>query len=134
MTAGPLLFLFCANADLDLGMTTSGVFRYGSARQPGVAAVGDCAAGRPASASARRRLSRHGLSLATNGKPDASLGPEWFKPPATPGPFTHDASTQTLLPLILLAHNPQAAHAAVIGQGSGMSSHTLLLNEQLQSL
>jgi hypothetical protein len=62
---------------------------------------------------------------------DASLGREWFIPPATPAPFTHDASTQLLLPLVTLAHVPHARVAAVIGQGSGMSSHTLLGDAQL---
>ncbi len=128
------LFLLGATADFDRGVLTSGVFRYGSARRPRVADMVFYSDGRTATVSVRRISGSHGLSLATNGKPDASLGPEWFKPPAVQGPFTHDASTQTLLPLILLAHNPTAAHGAVIGMGSGMSSHTLLLDDSLKSL
>jgi hypothetical protein len=76
----------------------------------------------------------NGLSLATNGKPDASLGPEWFVPPATPTRFTHDASTQVLLPLVALAHVPEARVAAIIGQGSGMSSSTLLGDPRLSKV
>ncbi|MEP6733076.1 MAG: fused MFS/spermidine synthase [bacterium] len=129
-----LLFVIGARADFNRGVLTSGVYRYGSARALRVGDVPFYADGRTATVSVRRILSSHGLSLATNGKPDASLGPEWFRPPETPGPFTHDASTQMLLPLILLAHVPNAETAVVIGQGSGMSSHTLLEDPHLRSL
>ena len=37
--------------------------------------------GRTATVSVRRIPCDSGLSLATNGKPDGSLGPEWFAPP-----------------------------------------------------
>jgi spermidine synthase len=129
-----LLFVVGARADFDRGILTSGVFRYGSAKAPRQSDMVYYADGRTATVSVRRILSSRGLSLATNGKPDASLGPEWFRPPMTQGPFTHDASTQMLLPLILLAHAPQAQKAAVIGLGSGMSSHTLLQDPRLKSL
>ena len=129
-----LLFVVGARADFNRGVLTSGVFRYGSATAPRTSDMAFYADGRTATVSVRHILSSRGLSLATNGKPDASLGPEWFHPPTTPGPFTHDASTQMLLPLILLAHAPQAQKAAVIGMGSGMSSHTLLQDPRLRSL
>ena len=70
-----------------------------------------------------------GLTLGTNGKPDASLGPEWLNPNCQSrrrGPFTHDAPTQLFVPLVALAHAPQAREAAVIGHGSGMTTHALL--------
>ncbi len=127
-----LLFLMGARADFDRGVLTSGVFRYGSAMAPRTSDMAFYADGRTATVSVRHILSSGGLSLATNGKPDASLGPEWFRPPGVPGPFTHDASTQMLLPLILLAHAPHGGVAAVIGQGSGMSSHTLLEDPRLK--
>jgi predicted membrane-bound spermidine synthase len=110
----------------DRVVLTSGVFRYGSVRRPQKPDIVFFADGRTATVSVRRLASGGGLSLATNGKPDASLGPEWFAPPSRPSPFTLDASTQLLLPLVTLAHVPQAKVAAVVGQGSGMSSHTLL--------
>jgi predicted membrane-bound spermidine synthase len=134
LAAVVLLFVLGARADFDLGVLTSGVFRYGTAQAPRVSDVAFYADGRTATVSVRRILSSGGLSLATNGKPDASLGPEWFRPPGVRGPFTHDASTQMLLPLILLAHAPSAQVAAVIGQGSGMSSHTLLGDPHLKHL
>ena len=134
MLAISLVVLIGMNADFNPHVLTSGVFRYGYAKPPKTPDVVFYADGRTATVSVRKILVSHGLSLATNGKPDASLGPEWFVPPGKPGPFTHDASTQTLLPLIVLAHVPQAKVAAVIGQGSGMSSHTLLLDQRLTRL
>ena len=110
----------------DRGVLTSGVFRYGVARPVNAPTIIYYADGRTATVSVRRIVSGRGISLQTNGKPDASLGPEWFGPPGTPTRFTHDASTQLLLPLVTLAHVPEARVAAVIGQGSGMSSHALL--------
>nr|MBA3671133.1 hypothetical protein [Gemmatimonadaceae bacterium] len=118
----------------DQSVLTSGVFRYGSAHAPQMPDVLFYKDGRTATVSVRRIFGSHGLSLATNGKPDASLGPEWFVAPATPGRFTHDASTQILLPLLTLAHVPDARTAAVIGQGSGMSTHTLLGDSALTSV
>ncbi|MES2177329.1 MAG: fused MFS/spermidine synthase [Gemmatimonadota bacterium] len=126
-----LFFLVGATTDFDRGVLTSGVFRYGTARAPRTPDMAFYADGRTATVSVRRISSSHGLSLSTNGKPDASLGPEWFRPPGERTVFTHDASTQVLLPLILLAHAPHARVAAVVGQGSGMSSHTLLQDRDL---
>jgi spermidine synthase len=129
-----LLFLLGARAQFNQGVLTSGVFRYGTAMAPRKSDMAFYKDGRTATVSVRHILSSGGLSLGTNGKPDASLGPEWFRPPGERGPFTHDASTQMLLPLILLAHAPHAENAAVIGQGSGMSSHTLLQDPNLKRL
>ena len=116
---------------------TSGVYRYGFVQAPGSADVVFYRDGRTASVSVRRIQMTGGLSLATNGKPDASLGPEWMKPVAPDQPrmpFTHNASTQTLLGVIPLAFRPDMRSVAVIGQGSGMSSHTLLANPSLERL
>lgn len=74
--------------------------------------------------------------LATNGKPDASLSLRWINGDNAGGqqPFRFDESTQTLLPLITLAHASQAQRALVIGQGSGMSSHFLLASPVLEEV
>jgi spermidine synthase len=77
------------------------------------------------------------IMLATNGKVDASLDDAWLRPPslgARPRTFTADASTQALLAVLALAHEPRARTAAVVGQGSGMTSHLLLGSSQLRSL
>ena len=125
-----VLFIGAATR-FDRGVLTSGVFRYGSLRPALAQNIAFFADGRTATVSVRRITQGKGLSLTTNGKPDASLGPEWFQPPGVATRFTHDASTQLLLPLITLAHVPNARLAAVIGQGSGMSSHTLLGDDKL---
>jgi hypothetical protein len=84
------------------------------------------------------RFPRSGiLSLATNGKPDASLSPAWYTPcdsVRTLVPLMNDAATQTLVPLVPLAYAPRARNAAIIGQGSGMSSHLLLGNPNFKEL
>jgi spermidine synthase len=118
----------------DRGVLTSGVFRYGTARGTITPDLTFFADGRTATVSVRRIHASNGLSLATNGKPDGSLGPEWFHAAATPMQFTHDASTQVLMPLIALAHVPRARVVAVIGQGTGMSSHALLGDAHLEKL
>ena len=131
VAAAMVVIIVGSSTHFDRSVLTSGVYRYGAVRQTTEPNVIFYADGRTATVSVRRIASGAGLSLATNGKPDASLGPEWFVPPRTSAPFTLDASTQLLLPLVTLAHVPQARVAAVIGQGSGMSSHTLLGNPRL---
>src|SRR5205814_2884117 len=77
------------------------------------------------------------IALATNGKPDASLEVDWFRPcdkVTARKAIANDSSTQTLAPLIALAHAPRARLGAVIGQGSGMSSHFLLASPTLEKL
>jgi predicted membrane-bound spermidine synthase len=124
-------------AKLDSTVLTSGVFRYGTSQALGKSSVVFYRDGRTASVSVRKSTTTGSLSLATNGKPDASLGPEWLRPHGKgepPGPFTYDASTQALLALIPLAHVPDARQAAVIGQGSGMTSHMVLGSPVLERL
>lgn len=58
------------------------------------------------------------LAINTNGKTDASLSLQ--------GPPGRDESTQVLLPLISYSLFPEAKQVAVIGLGSGMSSHMFL--------
>ena len=121
----------------DPGILSSGVFRYGTVPKRGERVVQFYEDGRTASVSVRLD-SDSGYSLATNGKPDASISRYWFdEPPAEDSlkkPLGGDESTQVLLPLITLAHVPRAKQAAVIGHGSGMTSHLLLGSELLDDL
>ncbi|MBX9927629.1 MAG: fused MFS/spermidine synthase, partial [Gemmatimonadaceae bacterium] len=136
-----ILITTAIGARIDPGITTAGVFRYGSVPKAGEREIAFYADGRTSTVSVRRADVGNGpgaeYSLATNGKPDASLSPVWFRPPA---PFEKrkrvdgDESTQILLPLITLAHAPFAKEGAVIGQGSGMSSHFLLGSSTLERL
>jgi predicted membrane-bound spermidine synthase len=120
---------------MDRTLLTSGVFRHGVVPQPGTWELLFYKDGRTATVAALRRTDDKLLFLSTNGKPDASLLPEWFKEPdptARPGPLRRDAATQTLLALIPLAHASQGRAVAVIGQGSGQSSHLLLGNLRIE--
>jgi len=75
------------------------------------------------------------MTLATNGKPDASMTPAWrSRQGPTALTLSSDMGTQLLLPLVTLAHAPHARTAAVIGQGSGLTSHLLLASPALARL
>ena len=121
----------------DPGILSSGVFRYGTVPERGSREILFYEDGRTASVSVRMG-SDSGYSLATNGKPDASISRYWFDEPPTvdslKSPLGGDESTQVLLPLITLAHVPRARQAAVIGHGSGITSHLLLGSERLDDL
>lgn len=123
-----ILITIAMRSGFDHTFLTSGVYRYGAVQAPRSREVLFYKDGRTATVSVRRIPDTRGLTLATNGKPDASLGPEWLEAgrPIVPGPFTHDAPTQLMVPLIPLAHFPKARDAAVIGFGSGMTTHALL--------
>ncbi|MDQ8165561.1 MAG: spermidine synthase [Gemmatimonadota bacterium] len=124
------------NANFDRGVLISGVFRYGTAPRPGErTGIVFYEDGRTASVSVRKS-SDNSYSIATNGKPDASLSADWFDTTSSRATarLDGDESTQVLLPLTTLAHMPKAENAAVIGNGSGMSSHFLLASSALKSL
>jgi len=73
--------------------------------------------------------------LATNGKPDASLPPVWFEACSDTRPLqplSVDTATQALAPLITLAHHRDPRRGAVIGFGSGMSTHFMLSDDELE--
>jgi predicted membrane-bound spermidine synthase len=136
LAAAAGVVLFALRADFDTTLLTTGVYRYGTIQKPHSRDIVFYKDGRTATVSVRRLPQTGGLSLATNGKPDASLGPEWLDSTRAivPGPFTHDASTQTLVPLVPLAYAPRARDAAVIGFGSGMTTHVLLGSPNIRSV
>ncbi len=122
--------------EFSLHLMGSGVYRSGKLKQPGEREYLSYADGRTASIAVfRTRLGK--LSLLTNGKPDATVVADWFtkcEAVTQRRPMDGDTSTQMLLPMTLLAHGPNARTAAVIGQGSGLSSSFLLASKQLQQL
>jgi predicted membrane-bound spermidine synthase len=129
VVAGSLL-----NAPFTREVLTSGVYRYGSvdAKNRHVIYYQD---GRTATVSVRQTPGKQEYALSTNGKPDASLSSVWFDSAASGSrAIAGDESTQLLLAMITLAHAPKASAGAVIGQGSGMSSHFLLGSPHLQRL
>ncbi|MDX2194378.1 MAG: fused MFS/spermidine synthase [Gemmatimonadales bacterium] len=115
----------------------SGVFRTGAFADTAITRSLYMADGRTATVTATRNTRSAFVSLSTNGKPDASLRDAW-KAPCTAGaprlPFGADEPAQTLLPLVTLAHRPDARRAALVGWGSGMSSHVLLASPALERL
>jgi len=137
LAAGVLMVLMATGTRLDSNTLASGVYRTGvvlKSEQRDVLFYRD---GRTASVTATKWKSNGVISLATNGKPDASLPPVWYQACDSTHkqvPMTGDPATQTLSPLVALAHVPGARTAAMIGQGSGMSSHLLLGNPSLKEL
>jgi predicted membrane-bound spermidine synthase len=122
--------------DLRKGRLTSGVYRRGSLAVPDEAVV-FYRDGRTATVTGVRMGPGALTYLATNGKADASLTAEWLIPCRVDPrrlPLASDAATQTLSALIALAHAPRARLAAVIGHGSGISSHHLLASPALRRL
>lgn len=113
----------------DLGRLTSGVYRHGIVVRNDDYDFPYYRDGRTATVSMRRGVDGF-TTLATNGKPDASMERVWIDTVSPPEgerwQLTRDIATQLLLPLVTLAHAPAAQHMAVIGHGSGMSSHVLL--------
>ena len=138
VAGGTVLVVMSAalNVHFDHGVLSSGVYRYGRVPAAGSRNVVFYKDGRTATVSVRK-ADDGGYSLATNGKPDASISPLWFEAvtdTTTPARLDGDESTQVLLPMITLAHAPRAERGAVIGNGSGMSSHLLLGSPTLRSL
>jgi len=135
--ASILVFLAASSVRFDRSLLSSGVYRFGGLPAPGEFTNTFYKDGRTATVTVERELSDGNLILSTNGKPDASVSGDWLAPPArrqTRRSLQDDVSTQVLLPLIAMAHAPQARTAAVIGQGSGMTSHMLLGSPALREL
>ena len=121
---------------LDPLLLTSGVYRSGMLADPQAVSIVSYRDGRTASVSVEHYESPPSMTLSTNGKGDASLRTLWLEPPGRRPRTTYrlDESTQALVALISLAFTPRAAEAAVIGQGSGMTSHYLLGSPWLRGL
>jgi spermidine synthase len=137
LTALAVALLGQASARFSPLLLVSGVYRTGEVLGPGSFDMLVYRDGRTATVSAMRDPQNGEVAISTNGKPDASLEPEWFEQcdrVKTRRPIANDASTQTLAPLIALAHVPRARLGAVIGQGSGMWSHFLLASPTLERL
>ncbi|MDQ2766680.1 MAG: fused MFS/spermidine synthase [Gemmatimonadota bacterium] len=113
---------------------SSGVYRYGSLPDPAGRQMVFYRDGRTATVAVGRQLPDSFMWIATNGKPDASVDRAWFSARDTTKlrVLNGDISTQVLIPVITLAHMPSAKLAAIIGEGSGMTSHFLLGSSTLE--
>jgi spermidine synthase len=132
---GAFIALVAIAVDFDPIRLTSGVYRYAVLPRKGDYTIPFYRDGRTATVSIRRMKSGF-LTLSTNGKPDASMDEFWHSPSFTgvPHALERDIATQVLLPLVTLAHRPDAREVAVIGQGSGMTSHLLLGSPNVRHL
>lgn len=124
---------------LDTLTMTSGVYRFGELPEAGQYRSLFYHDGRTATVSAHIGTSDGVIVLATNGKPDASMGPLWRVErrdtlPDEPIPAGRDYTTQVLSPLVALAHRPDARTVANIGHGSGMTATAFLTSEALERI
>ena len=139
LAAGAIVVGVAASVGVELEkrLLVSGVFRHGKVTESETWDVLFYRDGRTASVSSVRVQASQQLSLATNGKPDASLSKVWFQrcdSGAARVALTGDAATQALTPLVTLAHNPDARTAAVVGYGSGMTSHVMLGSPHIEEV
>lgn len=120
----------------DRGTLVSGVYRYETVGRVPDDELVFYRDGRTATVSGRVNPQGHGRSISTNGKPDASLSMAWYDTSVARSLVTlgGDAATQAMLPLVTLAHAPQARSAAVIGLGSGMTSQFLLGSPRIEEV
>ena len=121
----------------DQELLSSGVFRSGQLSSGGLRQVLFHADGRTATVHTIRIPTTGTIILSTNGKADGSLPATWFERCDTVAPlrtFTGDDGTQAMLALVLMAHAPAAQTGAVIGHGTGMSSHLLLGSPRFRAL
>jgi predicted membrane-bound spermidine synthase len=122
---------------VDQVLLSSGVYRYGYAPEDRDRVGLYYVDGRTATVSANVAAPDGMISLATNGKPDASLHPRWLLErrdtiPDTPIPPGQDFTTQVLAPALALAHRPTARNVANIGHGSGLSATAFLTSESIE--
>jgi hypothetical protein len=108
---------------LDPYKMASGVFRRGDLYSAADAELRFYRDGKTASVSLLQF--REGLSLRTNGKSDGAINLEH-------GPRISDEVTMVLTAALPLAHRPDARTAAVIGIGTGLTTHTMLASPTLE--
>lgn len=117
---------------LDVERMASGVFRNGQARIAEGGEVVHHADGRTATVTLVR-YDNGLLAINTNGKTDAAINMRRLYREATAEPAS-DEYTMTLLAALPLAHAPQARRIAVIGHGSGLTTHTLLASPLVEQV
>jgi spermidine synthase len=104
----------------------SGVFRTGSVDLPGEAKVRFMRDGKTATVAVFTQ--GNAATIATNGKPDASLELSVADPP------TGDEITMLMAGALPLVVHPDPKDVAVIGWGSGLTTHTLLGSPELRKV
>lgn len=111
--------------DLDPARLTSGVYRHGNVDSLDGGDVLFYRDGKAASISLYRSAD-NSIAIATNGKPDAALYID------DGGRHTVDEITMALAAALPLAYKPDSRVVGNIGLGSGLTSHTLLADENIE--
>lgn len=119
-------FLFAvAFVDVDPRKMAAGVYRTGIAEIGPEAHIALRRDGKTASVTVMQ-IDESLRVLSTNGKPDASIE---FKPGKAP---SRDETTQILTGLLPLIAHPEARTVAMIGIGSGQSTHAVLASPHIE--
>ena len=117
-----------ATINISTGVLTSGVYRTGATDAPAGAGVVYYKDGKTATVSVLRNEGLGTQSIATNGKPDASLQLDFKSLP------TSDERTMIMAGALPVAYKPGLRTAAVIGLGSGLTTHLLLAEPALEQV
>jgi predicted membrane-bound spermidine synthase len=125
--AGALAFTVAA-VELSPHKMASGVYRYGRLQDPSVVEILFHQDGKTASIDVLGDRERKNVTVSTNGKPDASINM------AGVGAASPDEVTMILAGALPLAMHPRATTAAVIGFGSGLTTHTLAMAPTLTTV
>jgi spermidine synthase len=120
-----VLGIVAVRGQIDPMRVATSVYRSGIARVPENVSVTYLRDGKTATVTLSEVLGR--VTIATNGKPDASIQ-------MTPGEPTPDEVTMVMAAAIPLSLHPHAARIANIGFGSGLTSHSLLASPRLERL
>jgi len=127
VTGTACVAIFSLYTDIDHRKTSAGVFRFGKATLPEYSEVIYHRDGKTASIDVVR--TGEGVKfITTNGKSDAAINMS-----AQGGPAS-DEPTMVLLGALPLSIFPEAANAATIGMGSGLTSTVLLGSPNIESL
>jgi spermidine synthase len=120
-----VLGIVAVRGQIDPTRVATSVYRSGIARVAENVSVTYVRDGKTATVTLSEVLGR--VTIATNGKPDASIQ-------MTPGEPTPDEVTMVMAAAIPLSLHPHAARIANIGFGSGLTSHSLLASPRLERL
>lgn len=117
-----VLFIALFQAELNLHKLVSGVFRHGQ-----IVYDREILFHKDGKTATVSLFSQKGeISLLTNGKPDASMRLDDER--------SGEEATQTLIGAIPVTVVPRQQHVAVIGFGSGMSTHAILTSDNVGSV
>lgn len=111
--------------NLDTHKMASGVFRFGKLYPPGEMEVMYHRDGKTASVDLIR-FKNGTVALKTNGKSDAAIQMD------PDGQLSGDQATMVMLGAVPLFLNPDAQTVGVVGLGSGLTTHTLLLSDRVK--